>query len=148
MAGRKPGTPKTGGRQKGTPNKATKEVIAKLEEMGCDPIEGMARIAMGDADCFVCRDGRVSSAQFFKIAGVRSPSSWADLPDDELEERQTADMTCPVCGGTGKDPVDTKQRADMFKELAQYVAPKRKAIEMDGTIAVESFDEWAKNLKR
>lgn len=46
MAGRKPGGPKTGGRKAGTPNRATADVIAKLEELGCDPIEGMARIAM------------------------------------------------------------------------------------------------------
>jgi hypothetical protein len=36
---------KTGGRQKGTPNKRTEEIQAKLEELECDPIEGMARIA-------------------------------------------------------------------------------------------------------
>ena len=37
---------KTGGRSKGTPNKATLEVQERLEELGCDPIEGMARIGM------------------------------------------------------------------------------------------------------
>ena len=36
---------KTGGRKKGTPNKRTQAVIDKLEELGCDPIEGMVRIA-------------------------------------------------------------------------------------------------------
>ncbi|MEI7658898.1 MAG: hypothetical protein WCK33_12625 [Phycisphaerae bacterium] len=37
---------KTGGRTKGTPNKRTVEVMEKLEALGCDPIEGMARLAM------------------------------------------------------------------------------------------------------
>lgn len=32
MAGRKPGTPKTGGRQKGTPNKLTADVKAMILE--------------------------------------------------------------------------------------------------------------------
>ncbi len=37
---------KTGGRKKGTPNKATRSIEEKLAALGCDPIEGMARIAM------------------------------------------------------------------------------------------------------
>ena len=68
---------KTGGRVKGTPNKTTVAVTERLEAIGCDPIEGMARIAM-------------------------------DI----------------------KTPIDL--RARMYSELAQYVAPKRKAIEHSG----------------
>jgi hypothetical protein len=41
---------KTGGRTAGTPNKRTAEVGAKLAALGCDPIEGMARIAMDEAN--------------------------------------------------------------------------------------------------
>lgn len=70
---------KTGGRVKGTPNKKTQEVIERLKELNCDPIEGMAIIAqqaMDDAD--------------LALAG------------------------------------------SMYKELAQYVAPKRKAVEHTG----------------
>jgi hypothetical protein len=40
-AGRQPGTKKTGGRKKGTPNKNTQLVRKRLEELGFDPIEGM-----------------------------------------------------------------------------------------------------------
>ncbi len=68
---------KTGGRVKGTPNKLSAMVATRLEELGCDPIEGMALIAMDE----------------------NSP--------DELKGR-------------------------MFAELAQYVYPKRKAIEHTG----------------
>jgi len=46
--GRPPGLPKTGGRKKGTPNKATQTVAEKLDALGCDPFEGMARIAMNE----------------------------------------------------------------------------------------------------
>ncbi len=63
---------KTGGRVAGTPNKRTQDVIERLDALGCDPILGMARIAMDEAN---------------------SP---------ELRGR-------------------------MFSELAQYVAPKRRA---------------------
>lgn len=68
---------KTGGRVKGTPNKATVAVAERLEAIGCDPIEGMARIAM-------------------------------DI----------------------KTPIDL--RARLYSELAQYIAPKRKAVEHAG----------------
>ena len=66
-----------GGRQKGTPNKRTMAVAERLEALGCDPIEGMAGIAM-----------------------------------DENAELGL--------------------RAQMYKELAHYIAPKRKAIEVTG----------------
>ena len=56
MAGRKPGTPKTGGRQKGTPNKATpvkeaaaaytEEAIATLAEIMVDKSKPAAARAM------------------------------------------------------------------------------------------------------
>lgn len=41
---------KTGGRIKGTPNKRTADVIERLERLGCDPIEGMALLAMDPAN--------------------------------------------------------------------------------------------------
>lgn len=69
------GRVKTGGRQAGTPNKASLDVQARLAALGCDPIEGMALLAM-DA---------------------------------------------------GNTP---ELRGKMFSELAQYVAPKRKAVEV------------------
>jgi hypothetical protein len=40
------GLPKTGGRARGTPNRKTLEVTAKLYRLGCDPILGLAEIAM------------------------------------------------------------------------------------------------------
>jgi hypothetical protein len=39
---------KTGGRVKGTPNRRTLEVALRLENIGCDPIEGMAKL---DTNC-------------------------------------------------------------------------------------------------
>lgn len=46
MAGRLKGSQKTGGRKAGTPNRDKLEVRERLAEMGCDPIDGMAQIAM------------------------------------------------------------------------------------------------------
>jgi hypothetical protein len=39
------GLTKTGGRKKGTPNKRTQEVTELLDSLGCNPIEGMVKIA-------------------------------------------------------------------------------------------------------
>ncbi len=78
------GLPKTGGRAKGTPNKRTQSVTEKLAALGCDPIEGLAHIAMNKK----------------QKLGVRK-----DVP--------------------------IELRAQMNKELAQYVAAKRKAIEIE-----------------
>jgi len=38
--------PAGAGRKKGTPNKATQSIREKLAAIGCDPIMGMAQIAM------------------------------------------------------------------------------------------------------
>src|SRR5688572_8513947 len=45
MRGSQPGE-RRGGRQKGTPNKRTLEVIERLAQLNCDPVEGLARLAM------------------------------------------------------------------------------------------------------
>jgi len=44
MAGRKPGTPKTGGRKAGTPNKATANVKAAAQVYTVEAIETLAAI--------------------------------------------------------------------------------------------------------
>lgn len=62
------------GRKPGVPNKQSIEIAEKLAALKCDPIEGMARIAM--------------------------------------DEKSSAEL-----------------RGKMYSELAQYVAPKRKAVE-------------------
>jgi hypothetical protein len=49
-AGAKPGE-RRGGRPKGSKNKRTIEVEATLARLKCNPIEGMALIAMGLEDC-------------------------------------------------------------------------------------------------
>ena len=61
------------GRPKGSKNKQTLTAIDRLEALGCDPIEGMARIFMDEA-------------------------------------------------------ADLSIRAQTYKVLAQYIAPKRKAV--------------------
>jgi len=92
MAGKK-----TGGRQAGTPNKRTIEIQEILAELNCNPIEGMARIAM--------------------------------------DEKNSPEL-----------------RGKMYSELAQYVAPKRKAIEVqevwDGDLSKLTDEQLARMLEQ
>ena len=83
LRGPKPGH-RGGGRTKGTPNKVTADVAEKLRKLGCDPITGMALIALG-------RDAQ-------------------------------------------GNPIDASidLKAKMLSELAQYILPKRKALEHSG----------------
>ena len=75
---------KYGGRVKGTPNKSSQNIMDKLTDLDCDPIEGMATIARKAMD-----EGE------FILAGT------------------------------------------MYRELAQYVAPKRKSVEMNTHVSFE-----------
>jgi hypothetical protein len=45
--GSKPGE-RRGGRQRGSPNRRNVEVVHKLTALDCDPIAGMAQIALGE----------------------------------------------------------------------------------------------------
>jgi hypothetical protein len=73
------------GRPKGSRNKQTLAVADRLEALGCDPIEGMAMIAMDEG-------------------------------------------------------ADLSLRGQMYKELAQYIAPKRKAVEMQTESQISLVD--------
>jgi hypothetical protein len=71
-----------GGRHKGTPNKQSQAVIDWLKALGCDPIEGMARIAMDEtADLSIRRNVqgagavRCASTESYRLIGGRRSNS-------------------------------------------------------------------------
>jgi hypothetical protein len=59
---------KTGGRTKGTPNRRTADVVGKLAALGCDPIDGMARIAMDEENAVELR-----ARMYAELAGYVAP---------------------------------------------------------------------------
>ena len=73
---------KTGGRQAGTPNKRTQGVIERLEALGCDPIEGMARIAM-DKDAPLELRGRMYS-ELAQYVACKRKAVEVTQPDDKI----------------------------------------------------------------
>ncbi len=109
---------KTGGRKAGAPNKKSQEVIDKLEALDCDPIEGMARIAL---------QAEKDASDSFKsiIDGMNEVITEGD---DDIEGVLNSIFSKHV-----KERREHLMLAGgMYKELAQYIAPKRKAIEMSG----------------
>lgn len=112
MRGCKPGE-RRGGRVKGQPNRKTIEVAETLARLKCDPIAGMARIANGDVDCGVCHG--------------KGRTKYQPARGEAIAER-----TCESCYGSGKERISPELKGKMHAELAQYLLPKRKAIEVSG----------------
>ena len=75
---------KTSGRQKGTPNRRTQAVIDKLAALDCDPIAGMASIAMDDANTPELR-GRMFSELAGYVAPKRKAVEFAAENDGKME---------------------------------------------------------------
>ena len=89
---------KTGGRTSGTPNRKAQAVIGHLEVLGCDPIEGIAKIWMDETIEIGIRaqmyrelaqygaskgkaiEVRSEAGQSF-IDALRKANSWRDIPD-------------------------------------------------------------------
>lgn len=118
-----------GGRAKGTPNRRTQDIQEKLERIGCDPIRGMAEIALNRLPCGVCR-GELKTK--YKLPdGTHTPECRAansvTCSCDGIGIR-----VCMSCYGSGWEACSPELRGKMYAEIAQYVLPKRKAIEHSG----------------
>jgi hypothetical protein len=108
-----PGNP---GRPAGSKNKLTLDAIAKLDALGCDPLEGLAKIALGDVPCPTCH-GELRARYSIGPGGFY-------LDPDDGQER-----TCRTCFGSGKEPITPELRGKVLAELAGFVAPKLKAVD-------------------
>ncbi len=83
-SGRPVGLPKTGGRAKGTPNRATAALKQKLAALGCDPAEELVKIA---------QDPKTAVVFKAHIYAVLLPYVYPKrkVEDDYEEERLTVD---------------------------------------------------------
>lgn len=66
MAGRSPGTPKTGGRKPGSVNKKTAEAQAIADKLGIDPFKILLLFAAGDWKKLGYKSGEVTK---FSVSG-------------------------------------------------------------------------------
>ena len=92
MRGSKPGE-RRGGRQKGTPNRRTLEVQQRLSELDCDPIQGMARIAM-NPEASLELQGRMYAELAMYIAPKRKSveHTGADGAPIAVQQRERLDV--------------------------------------------------------
>ena len=80
--GRPSGLPKTGGRQRGTPNRSTTLLREKLAALGCDPAEDLVKIA-NDLKCPAVLKTNIYSTLLPYVYPKRS------AVDDSVEERES-----------------------------------------------------------
>ncbi len=135
------------GRPKGSPNKSNLNVHEKLKRLDCDPITGMATIAMNNLPCGVCRgegktrylipDNRRSECECLTLTVQAQEASKLTAKKDCVWCSGTgiADIgirTCQSCYGTLFEACSPAERGKMYAELAQYQHTKLKAIEHTG----------------
>jgi hypothetical protein len=122
-----------GGRKssrKGAPNKRTVALLDRLDELGCDPLELSAKIALGYE-----LDGPHPSYKAFKkiaediqaLAGTGEP-----VPEDLADK-----LLLLVEDQLTKGYVPIELRSKHIADLMQYSYPKRKAVEVDANLNVK-----------
>jgi len=131
---------KVGGRKPGTPNKNTRDIQEKLDRLKCDPHQGMAVIAMNQLPCGVCR-GKGKTA--YKLPDG-SHSKDCAITEARLIKGKlkctcngVGQRVCESCYGTLFEACSPELRGKMYAELAAYISPKRKAIDIlnsDGSL--------------
>lgn len=109
-----PGTPKppNSGRKKGqvAQYQSVKDYLASV---GFNPFEVLQKIGTGDLQCNVCRGKGKTKYQ----------SGRAD---------KTLERTCQSCYGSGFERISPADRSRACSELAKYVQPQLKQIEVQG----------------
>ncbi len=117
---------KTGGRQKGTPNKEKTELLATIQNKykGYHPVMAMADVANA------------------KTKRSQPPSTIARKMISAANAEENFNAKVRVLAAMIKEiQVDAKAEVDLAfqanKEVAQYVAPKLKAVEVSGTLGIQ-----------
>ena len=103
---RPPGLAKTGGRERGTPNQRTLDLVEKLEKLGCDPIEGLARIAMDAATALELKVRCFTELAQYVYPKRKALAQAADPDSDSLSIEVTVtyvDSANPSSSGSGDD---------------------------------------------
>lgn len=116
-----------GGRQKGTPNKATQNLVSRLEELGCDPLELSAKIALGQE-----LDGPHPTLKTFRVLLGKLGEALEDDPEVEEALALHAELCHLVEEHLTKGYVPMELRSKHIVDLTNYVHPKRQAIAVSG----------------
>jgi hypothetical protein len=123
--GSKPGEYR-GGRKKGTPNKITQDVAKTLDELGCNPLELSARIALGEE-----LDGPHPALSAFRKIASKLMEAVAKENLDKAASSLEA-LSALIEDQLTKGYVPIELRSKHIVDLTQYILPKRKAVEHSG----------------
>ena len=107
---------KTGGRQRGTPNRRTQEAQEILAELNCDPLVGMAKIAQDEANSPELR-GRMLA----ELAAYAYPKRKA-VEVTNIEERETSGPTVMLA-----EVLTPEEARDLEARMREAQAKKAKA---------------------
>lgn len=131
----KPRAPNAG-RKKGTPNRSTATVHEILARLNCNPFEIMGIIATNTLPCGVCRG--TGKTKYQLKPGQHDPhcSGRPKKSSDLCACEGIGERTCQSCYGTLYEACNPAERGKMAAQLAEYVAPKRKALEVSGELEV------------
>jgi hypothetical protein len=118
-----PGSPKTGGRKKATPNKKTQDLIDILESKGYSPAAELIRIAA------IAEKEYDRSAEIF----------------DAIQDARIAKKLIPLSESTA--PTYLKIMQSSASDMMNYVYPKRKAVELTGEGGKDLFTSFTDLMK-
>lgn len=104
---------KTGGRQKGTPNKKSAELLELAEEMGADPFDFLCKIMKGDLRDF----------------GYVYPDDEIYNPEDDPDGSNLF-LDKKVMAFLPRHMIPLELRTEAAKELMPYLHAKRKSVEL------------------
>jgi hypothetical protein len=118
--GRPLGLPKTGGRAKGTPNRATLVLREKLAALGCDPAEQLLKIA---------QDSKTPVEAKVHIYSTLMPYVYPKrkVTDDSNEERVTVNAQA----------ISKEEALDMARDLISVFGPRAAAQQELATPVIE-----------
>jgi len=134
-----PGSPRTGGRKKGTPNKKTQALLDRLEELACDPLELSAKIALGEE-----LDGphpSLSSFHAFADKLAKLEDKGGAVTPELIEELRTL-----VDDNLTSGYVPLELRSKHIVDLMQYAHPKRKPEDRAGSSDIGLADGAGRRL--
>ena len=98
-----------GGRKAGTPNRRTVELAERLQQLGCDPIEGMARLAMNE-----------------ELSPELRGRMYAELAQYVFPKRRAAELS-----GPGGEPLQTTEHA----HIKVYIPDNQRRNDHSSSIA-------------
>lgn len=121
------------GRQPGQPNRDTRTVEAIIAAKGVSPHEAMCDIVLGNVECNVCRGSLFTKYILEDGKHTKECShNQKETQSDSCICNGIGTRPCASCNQTGYEKISPDLRGKMAAELAQYIAPKRKAVEHTG----------------